>query len=445
MKKSVEANFDGLVGPTHNYAGLSKGNVASQKYARKAANPKKAALEGLKKMKLLMDLGLSQGIIPPQERPHIEFLRRLGIKGSDSDIIHAVAKIHPLLLAIASSASSMWTANAATVTPSIDTADLKVHFTPANLISNAHRALESQATSEIFNKIFASSQFFVHHAPLPVALQWSDEGAANHTRLSQSHSHSGIHIFVYGKPGAISQKSQPLKFPARQTLEASKAIARKHGLSFKKSHFIQQNPRAIDQGAFHNDVISVGNENVFLYHQNAFLNSRAFIQGLKKQMKGEFFPIEVKSRDFSIPRAVSSYFFNSQLVTLPDKSMALIAPLECKKNKRVKDFMDRLLAKENPIKTVHYLNLRQSMQNGGGPACLRLRVVLTPEELAATHQGCLLTDDLYCQLVSLVEKHYRDRLTPKDLGDPELLHESRTALDELSQLLHLGSIYSFQK
>ncbi|WP_370298967.1 N-succinylarginine dihydrolase, partial [Pontibacterium sp.] len=126
--KAFEANFDGLVGPTHNYAGLSFGNVASEKHQAEVSNPKQAAKQGLTKMKALNDLGLVQGVLAPQERPDINTLRQLGFGGSDADVLAAAAKQAPRILAACCSASSMWTANAATVSPSADTANGKVHF-----------------------------------------------------------------------------------------------------------------------------------------------------------------------------------------------------------------------------------------------------------------------------------------------------------------------------
>ena len=55
-----------------------------------------------------------------------------------------------------------------------------------------------------------------------------------------------------------------------------------------------------------------------------------------------------------------------------------------------------------------------------------------------------LTDLLYEQLKTWIEAHYRESLVPEDLADPALLEECRRALDELSELLKLGSVYDFQ-
>ena len=85
------------------------------------------------------------------------------------------------------------------------------------------------------------------------------------------------------------------------------------------------------------------------------------------------------------------------------------------------------------------------MCNGGGPACLRLRVALNEKELQATNQHSLMNNELYTLLKDWINKHYRDRVSESDLADPQLLLENRQALDELTQIMKLGSIYSFQQ
>lgn len=107
--KHFEANFDGLVGPTHNYAGLSFGNVASLNNAALVSNPKAAAKQGLQKAKALADLGMIQGMLAPQERPDLNTLRRIGFSGSDAQVLQQAAKTAPALLNACCSASSMWT------------------------------------------------------------------------------------------------------------------------------------------------------------------------------------------------------------------------------------------------------------------------------------------------------------------------------------------------
>ena len=270
MSTQVEVNFDGLIGPTHNYAGLSRGNLASQQHRMMVSNPQEAALQGLAKMKFLADLGLKQAVLPPQERPDLQTLRRLGFSGTDGQILDRARREAPMLLAACSSASAMWTANAATVSPGADTADRRVHFTPANLVSQFHRSLEPPTTGAVLRAIFPDEAKFAHHGPLPAAPQLGDEGAANHTRLCAAHGQGGIELFVFGRSGFDSAEQGPRRFPARQTREASEAIARLHQLDPARTVFIRQNPAAIDAGAFHNDVVAVANENVLLYHADAF-------------------------------------------------------------------------------------------------------------------------------------------------------------------------------
>lgn len=446
MTHTFEVNFDGLVGPTHNYAGLSHGNVASKNHARSASHPKLAALQGLEKMKTVRDMGLKQALLPPHARPAIHELRKLGFSGNTAQVIEQAYKHSPALLANFYSASNMWTANAATVSPSADSADGKVHFTPANLANKLHRSIEPETTGLILQRIFHNEQHFTHHAPLPPHDAFGDEGAANHTRLAPSHGEKGVELFVYGKKAFDPGAPAPRIFPARHTLEASQAVARSHGLHEKNTVFAQQNPDVIDKGVFHNDVIAVGNGTMLFYHEQAFLDA----ESMKAELAAKFAPhtlhfAEIKNSDVTVEEAVSTYLFNSQLLTLPDGSMTLVAPQECEENQAVAGAIRRIIEEgETPLKAVRFLDVRESMKNGGGPACLRLRVALTRDELKAMHEGVMLTDELYTTLMAWVEKHYRDTLHPDDLRDPKLAEEAFAALDELTQILDLGSIYPFQ-
>lgn len=443
--KAFEVNFDGLVGPTHNYAGLSVGNVASLNNAAQASNPKEGAKQGLQKMKALHDMGLKQALLPPLERPDVFTLRKLGFSGSDEDVLKQAYQQAPQVFVATCSASSMWTANACTVSPSADTEDKKVHFTAANLANKFHRSIESPTTSRILQSIFTNPKHFVHHDPLPLGDHFGDEGAANHTRFCESYEQSGVELFVFGKYAFDNTKPAPTKYPARQTFEASQAIARLHQLDPMKTVLAQQNPSVIDQGVFHNDVISVGNGNVLFYHQQAFLNTDDVFRQIKQAYGDKpFYFVEVPDTSVSVQDAVNTYLFNSQLVSLNDGSMALIAPGECEENSQVKQYLDELVEQDNPINQVKIYDVKQSMKNGGGPACLRQRVVLTEQELEAANQHVFMNDALFTTLNNWVDKHYRDRMNDSDLADPQLLTESRAALDELTQILQLGSIYPFQ-
>jgi len=445
--QAFEANFDGLVGPTHNYAGLSFGNVASRNNEKSVANPKAAAKQGLRKMKQLAELGFHQGVLPPLERPSLKLLRELGFTGTDASVIERAAREAPELLAAASSASAMWTANAATVSPSADTADQRVHFTPANLASKLHRAIEHGETRRSLSAIFADeARFKIHHA-LPGTPALGDEGAANHTRFCSEYGAKGVEFFVYGR-SEYGQGPQPQRFPARQTLEASRAVARLHGLSDDATVFAQQLPDVIDAGVFHNDVIAVGNRTTLFCHQRAFLDQPKVYDELRAKLDAHgaaFTAIEVPEDEVSVEDAVSSYLFNSQLLTRTDGRQVLVVPQECRENVRVAAYLDSLGRRASPIDDVLVFDLRESMKNGGGPACLRLRVVLNDAERAAVNPAAWMNDRLFARLDAWIDTHYRDRLAPDDLADPKLLDESRAALDELTTILSLGAVYDFQR
>ncbi|MFK2913886.1 N-succinylarginine dihydrolase [Pseudomonas sp. 3HC3] len=446
--KSYEVNFDGLVGPTHNYGGLSYGNVASQSNSQQGSNPREAARQGLAKMKALADMGFKQGVLAPQERPDVAALRRLGFSGSDAEVIQRAARDAMPLLVASCSASSMWVANAATVSPSADTADGRVHFTAANLNCKYHRSIEHPTTSRVLGAMFNNEKHFAHHAALPAVAQFGDEGAANHTRFCRAYGEPGVEFFVYGRSAFDSRYPAPQKYPARQTLEASQAVARLHGLSDDGVVYAQQNPAVIDQGVFHNDVISVGNGEVLFYHEDAFLDTDAVLGQLRAKLAskgGNFQAICVPRAAVAVEDAVRSYLFNSQLLSRDDGSMLLVVPEECRNNERVWAYLGQLTSQGGPVKEVKVFDLKQSMQNGGGPACLRLRVALKESELAAVNQGVIMTASLYDTLLQWVDRHYRDRLGEADLADPQLLVECRTALDELTQILKLGSVYPFQR
>lgn len=443
--KSYEVNFDGLVGQTHNYAGLSTGNVASMNNAKDKSYPKEAAKQGLDKMKAVRDLGLVQGVLAPQQRPDLDTLRRLGFTGSDSQVIEKAFKKAPHLLNACYSASSMWTANAATISPGADTKDGKVHITPANLINKFHRSIEPPVTSNILRAIFSDDKVFCHHDPLPSGDYFGDEGAANHTRLCEEYGKSGVEFFVFGKNFYNSKLPRPKVFDARQTFEASSAIARLHQLDERKVVYAQQNPEVIDKGVFHNDVIGVGNRQVYFYHEESFLDKARTINELRQVCDFDLNFIEVKSSMVSVEDAVSSYLFNSQLISLENGETNLIAPEECKRNERVYKYIQDVMLKETAIKKVHFYNVTQSMKNGGGPACLRLRVALNDNELKAVNSKTLLTDELYSKLHKWIDKNYRDEFSQSDFADPKLITEVQSGLDELTQILGLGSVYPFQK
>lgn len=408
-----EVNFDGLPGLTHHYAGLSFGNEASTRHRYRVSNPQLAAKQGLKKMKALADAGYPQAVIPPQERPNVPLLRQLGFSGSDEQVVARVAQQEPDLLSAVSSASAMWVANAATVCPSADSLDGLVHLTVANLQDKFHRASEAPTTEALLQAIFPDRTRFAIHPALPASAWFGDEGAANHNRLGGEYGAPGVQLFVYGR--RRGSEEAPRRYPA-----------------------------AIDTGVFHNDVIAVSNRQVLFCHEQAFADQTALLQQLAQRVPG-FTPLVVPASRVSVAEAVATYLFNSQLVSRADGSMALILPQEAQEHAGVWEYLNELLAGDNPIADLRVFDLRESMANGGGPACLRLRVVLTAEEYQAVNPHVLMNDTLFATLNDWVDRYYRDRLTQADLADPQLLREGRDALDRLTQILQLGSVYPFQQ
>lgn len=444
-----EYNFDGLVGPTHNYAGLSHGNVASVAHAGQVANPRAAALQGLAKMRFVASLGVGQAVLPPHERPSLRTLRRLGFRGSDEEVLARAAadpELGDQLLRISSSAAAMWTANAATCVPAADARDARLHLVPANLTAMFHRALEADTTTRVLRAIFADASRFEVHEPLPGGLHFGDEGAANHTRLFTEGS-AAVHLFAWGRRafGGPSPAGEPSRFPARQTREASHALARLGEVDPARALFPQQHPRGIDAGAFHTDVVAVGNANVLLLHELAFVDAAALLQRLRQMLGESFTPHLATDAELPIASAVAAYPFNSQLLTLQDGSMAIVAPQEAREDRFARAYLERVSQSGGPVKAVHYLDLRQSMENGGGPACLRQRIVLGDEDRAAVRARVFWDEALGTDLEAWVRRHYRDRLSGADLEDPALARETLAALDELTAILRLGSVYDFQR
>ena len=412
----VEINFDGIVGPSHNYAGLSAGNLAATKNAGMTSRPRDAALEGIAKMRANLALGLTQGILLPHDRPDDRWLAGLSTTYDEAA---------PHLKAQALSASPMWAANAATVSPAPDTADGKCHLTVANLVTMAHRSHEWPETLAQLSLAFAAPAFAVHG---PVPAPFGDEGAANHMRLCERLGAPGLEIFVYGESGG--------PFPARQRREASEAVARAHRLDPARTIFAQQSVAAIAAGAFHNDVVAVANERVLFAHELAFEDKAALYADLAR-VAPWVEVVEVAAHHISLAEAISSYLFNAQLVTLPDGAMALIVPGEARANTAVWAWLQTMLAGNGPIRRVETVDVRQSMANGGGPACLRLRVVADP----ATVDPRFLVDAAKLdRIAAVIGAHWPEEIAIADIGDPALIARIRAARAALFDAVDLSDL-----
>ena len=408
----VEINFDGIVGPSHNYAGLSPGNLAATRNAGATSHPRAAALQGIAKMRANLALGLTQGILLPHPRPDH---RWLGTLATD------YASAPPHLRAQALSASAMWAANAATVSPAPDTKDGRCHLTVANLVTMPHRSHEWPATLAQLRLAFADPAFAVHG---PVPPPFGDEGAANHMRLTSAHGAPGVEVFVYGEGGG--------PFPARQHLEASAAVARAHGLDPARTLFVRQSNAAIAAGAFHNDVVAVANERVLLAHEHAFAEPDRVYADLRRLLP-EVEIVEVPAAEVSLADAIASYLFNAQLVTTAD-GPTLVVPGEADANPAVRGWLDRHVAGNGPIRRVEVVDVRESMANGGGPACLRLRVVADP----ATVDPRFLVDAAKLdRIAAVVAAHWPEAIAADAIGDPALVRQIEAALLALLEALDL--------
>jgi succinylarginine dihydrolase len=412
-----EINFDGIVGPSHNYAGLSLGNLASTRNAGEVSQPRAAALQGIDKMRANLALGLDQGLFVPQPRPAHHWLAELGTTIGEAD---------PVLAANALSASAMWAANAATASPAPDTADGRCHLTVANLKTMPHRSHEWPATLAQLRLAFADNEHFAVHPPVPPA--FGDEGAANHMRLASAYDAAGVEIFVYGVGGGA--------FPARQHLEASRAIARLHGLDPGRTLFAQQSDDAIAAGAFHNDVVAVANGPVLFAHERAFADRDRLVDECTTQLPG-FELVEVAEAEVPLADAIKSYLFNAQLVTPPDGAMTLVVPSEARETASVWAWLQRHLASNGAIRRIEVVDVRQSMANGGGPACLRLRVVADP----ATVDPRFLVDDAKLdRIASVIDCTWPAEIDARGLLEPKLWAEIEAARAALLDALELDNM-----
>ncbi len=400
----IEINFDGIVGPTHNYAGLSRGNLASARNAGAVSHPRAAALQGIAKMRANLVLGLAQGVLLPHRRPNADWLNALGATPEQAD---------PLLLANALSASPMWAANAATVSPAPDTRDGRCHLSVANLMTMPHRSHEWPETLAQLRIAFADPWHFAVHGPVPPP--FGDEGAANHMRLAATHGSPGIEIFVYGQSGG--------PFPARQTRMAGEAITRRHGLDPAHTVFAAQSEAAIAAGAFHNDVVAVADGRIVFAHEQAFADPAGLYADLRRLMPAVEI-VEVPAALVSLEDAIRAYLFNAQLVTLPSGESALILPTDARDVPPVRGWLEAMIAGNGPIRRIDYVDVRESMANGGGPACLRLRVVADP----ATIDPRFLVDEAKLdRLADIIATHWPETIDPATITDPALWRQAARA------------------
>jgi succinylarginine dihydrolase len=437
-EKNIEINIDGMIGPTHHFGGLGVGNIASHASQNQFSNPREAALEGLAKMELVAGLGVPQFYLPPPTRPNWRWLEAIGYSGDRHDLLRRCYDESPRLLSAAYSSAFMWTANAATVAPASDTSDGQLHLVPANLCSNLHRGQEAAERRDQLRNMFRDvSNCFVHE-PLPSVWAMRDEGAANHMRLCGPDGRNAIHLFVYGQ----SNESKPAKFVARQSEQAARSVARRLGLRDDDCVFVQQTSQAIDAGVFHNDVIAMSNDAVFIYHELAFENSDSTIECIKQKFQRKtgvsLFCRRVSESELTLAEAVQSYLFNSQLLSAGKEGgdMELICPSNCRDSKAAGDLIRGWIEEDGcPIRYVRYLPLGQSMKNGGGPACLRLRVMLSPTQQMGIDDQFMITNDKLIKLRREVNKWYPVAIELSDLARLDFAEHVTLATKTITSLV----------
>lgn len=427
-----EINVDAVVGPTHHFGGLGVGNLASQQHAQRISYPRAAALEGLKKAALVASLGIPQFLFFPPVRPQLEWLHELGFPLESSAQLAAARQAVPTAFSAAFSSAFMWAANSATVSPACDTGDHCLHFTPANLISSWHRGIEAAERSADLKELCAALSQCHIHRPLPPIIPLRDEGAANHMRLCDGTGYHGLHVFVYGEDE--SGGGQTPRFLPRQTRAACEAIARRHRLDPARTFYLQQHPAAISAGVFHNDVIATSHYDILLHHELAYLDAELELQRLEARFLqitgGPLQRVQISNADLPLEDAVSSYLFNSQIVspTVTAGSshgprMAIICPQQCREIATAHRVVRAILAaSDNPIEEVHWVTLEQSMANGGGPACLRLRVPVPTADIERLPTRWRLEGRLEEHLATAIERWYPETLSLSDFCELEFIN-----------------------
>ena len=430
---AYEVYFETLPGMTHCYED-------------EIANPKEAALQLLNKMKFLDSLGIKQVVLPPQEHPYMPLLKRIGFEGTTKDKLTSLKKAAPWLIPQICMSSNH---RNATVCPSIDSANSHLHFTPANQASSFMRSQDTEPTNRLLKALFKNPVFFEIHPPLPAVEFFYDEGAKNHFRFCKNYGSPGVQLFTFGK--SYQPSLTPLPFPekiaARQSKEASEAITRLHRTYPGHNVFAFQNPNAIDLGTSHSDLLAISNQNLLLIHSRALWKQSDIIKQLKKLVADvsgtELTVIEITEKQLALKAALESHFFNSQIITLSDNSMTLISSNTCKEFES--GFLKEILEdNDNPIGSIHFVDLSEINKKGGGPASTCLQVVMNASELSEISESVFFRESLYHQLVDHVNKSYPTSLSITDLSDPNLYLKFMDSLNEICHILNLKGIYSFQ-
>ena len=293
---TVEVNFDAIPGPTHNYSGLAFGNLAAERNAELVSNPREAALQGLAKMRALAARGYAQAVLPPHERPALWALRDLGFAGDDADVLRRAAVEAPRLLAACSSAAAMWAANAATVSASARhrRSPRALHGgEPRGELPSLARGGDDDARAA---RDLRGCEPVRRARPAAVRAATRRRGRGEPYAVRRERRAGGRRALRV-RPARVRRRARRRRrYPARQTFEASAAIARRHGLDASRTVFAQQNPAAIDAGVFHNDVIAVGSGALLFCHEHAYVDQRRVLRRARKRGRRRVRAIVVRGR-----------------------------------------------------------------------------------------------------------------------------------------------------
>lgn len=406
-----------LLAPNYTFLGLSYGNTASMQSSQLASRPKKGALQAIALMRSLLKFGSFVCCVPPQVRPSVKELENFGYTLKSQEDLDNLWLSNPMLASAIFSNSSVWMANSGLFLPAADSRDRLTHLVPANLSYTLHRYFEARYHTKVFQKIFENTRGIQVHEPLCRHNYYSDEGAANHMRLAPPAHGDALHLFVWGRD---PEKEQMLThFPARQSLWASQQIEQIANLNRDDCFYPKQRQAVIDEGVFHNDVIAMSHYNFLCVHEEAYEDQFVLLDEIKTAFRTKFdnelIVITISKEQMSVKEAVETYFFNSHFVST-EEGVVMLAPKECEKQSRVQNILSEWIADPRiPVKRLEYHDLSQSMRNGGGPACLRLRMQLTPDQEQSLYPSFIMSPKTLDHLETLIENYYPDSVKISDL------------------------------
>lgn len=327
----------------------------------------------------------------------------------------------------------MWMANAGTCSSRTDTLDGKGRIVIANLTASLHRGQESEERHLQLRYLFQDLDQFEVVQALPSVHPLRDEGAANAMRFWNPKNNRGMYVFVFGEGYSQAKnvshpeiaRMLPKVHPSRQTALASQLVARRLGIGDTRSLFVQQLPKAIDAGVFHNDVIATSHEDFLLVHECAYVDQPNSLDRMadifRKQCHGTLRTLVITEKELSLSEAVATYLFNSQIVTRKDGSWLMLCPVECQESPTASQVLKRIQREEPRIGAIEFVSLRESMANGGGPACLRLRTYASEQEIDELPARTRIQDESLSFLEGVIASEYPETVQLEDFLDLDLV------------------------